>query len=207
VTGNPLREEVVAWEGKKEEACALLGLSKSRKTLLVAGGSRGSSFLNRVFLEALDFLPKEMIQVVHITGVEDFAPIAEYAEKQPFPYRVFPFLDAMGMAYAAADVAFCRAGANTVTELFFFGIPSILVPYREATENHQWYNAQWLVKQGLAVVFSEEELRGPLLARELLRLLNRPSGFPESESRRVQFRKSAACIAREILDLPGEEGC
>jgi len=207
VTGNPLREEVVAWEGKKEEACALLGLSKSRKTLLVAGGSRGSSFLNRVFLEALDFLPKEMIQVVHITGVEDFAPIAEYAEKQPFPYRVFPFLDAMGMAYAAADVALCRAGANTVTELFFFGIPSILVPYREATENHQWYNAQWLVKQGLAVVFSEEELRGPLLARELLRLLNRPSGFPESESRRVQFRKSAACIAREILDLPGEEGC
>jgi UDP-N-acetylglucosamine--N-acetylmuramyl-(pentapeptide) pyrophosphoryl-undecaprenol N-acetylglucosamine transferase len=197
----------MAWEGRREDACALLGLSRSRRTLLVVGGSRGSSFLNRVFLEALDFLPREMIQVVHITGAEDFAPIAEYAKKQPFPYRVFPFLDAMGMAYAAADVALCRAGANTVTELFFFGIPSILVPYREATENHQWYNAQWLVKQGLAVVFSEEELRAPLLAQEFVRLLDRPSVFPKNESCRTQFRKSAACIARGILDLPEEERC
>lgn len=207
VTGNPLREEVMAWEGRREDACALLGLSRSRRTLLVVGGSRGSSFLNRVFLEALDFLPREMIQVVHITGAEDFAPIAEYAKKQPFPYRVFPFLDAMGMAYAAADVALCRAGANTVTELFFFGIPSILVPYREATENHQWCNAQWLVKQGLAVVFSEEELRAPLLAQEFVRLLDRPSVFPKNESCRTQFRNSAACIARGILDLPEEERC
>lgn len=200
VTGNPLREEVLSWRGRREEACRLLGLDASRKTILVVGGSRGSSTLNRIFLEALEYMPQDAFQVVHITGQGDFALVSECAKRKPFPYLVFPFFESMGVVYAVADVALCRAGANTITELFFFGIPSILVPYGEATENHQWYNAWWLEKRKLAVVFPEEKLQAPLLARELLGLLKSSAEFLEIEEDRAFLRETSVRIVQEIFD-------
>lgn len=204
VTGNPLREEVVVWKGEKEKARHFLGLEACRKTILVVGGSRGSRVLNQVFLEALPLLPCESLQVVHITGEEDYPEVMKTAETQPLPYRVFPFLTSMGAAYAAADVALCRAGASTVTELFFFGLPSILVPYGEATENHQWYNAQWLAKHGRAVVFREEDFQAPLLAQKILELLEDPLPCQRSTPQ-GWFENAAARIVQGILGGCGEE--
>lgn len=206
VTGNPLRKEVMDWRGKKEEARCFLGLESNRKTILVVGGSRGSSILNRVFLETLEILPQANLQVIHITGREDYLKVSEEARKKPFPYLVFPFLESIGVAYAAADVAFCRSGANTVTELLFFGLPSILVPYGEATDNHQWYNACWLAQQGLAAVLSESELQASVLAQKLLEFLEQPPQPRKAVASWVQhLQKASTCIAQGILGDHREE--
>lgn len=197
VTGNPLREETIAWKGKRDEACRILGLYPSLKTILVMGGSRGSSAVNRVFLEALEYMPREGFQVIHITGEEDFTRVAEEVKRRDFPYLVFPFFESMGLIYAASNVALCRAGANTVAELYFFGIPGILVPYSKATENHQLYNARWLEKKRLAVVVEEGELRAPFLAEKLLELL-RFEGHHNTEEG-IFLTGAASCIAQEIL--------
>lgn len=199
VTGNPLREGVVAWKGEKEKARLSLGLEVHRKTILVVGGSRGSRVLNRVFLEALAFLPQEHLQVIHITGREDYPEIAREAKTKSLPYLVFPFLESIGVAYAAADVVLCRAGASTVTELFFFGLPSILVPYGGATDNHQWYNAQWLAKHGRAVVLREEELQAPLLAQKIVELFNEPLSSQDNFEFQAWLEKASTRIVQEIL--------
>lgn len=206
ITGNPLREEVMSWKGEREKARHFLGLEAHRKTILVVGGSRGSRVLNRAFLEALAFLPQESLQVIHITGEEDYLRVAEEAKAKPLPYLVFPFLTSMGAAYAASDVVLCRAGASTVTELFFFGLPSILVPYGEATDNHQWYNAQWLAEHGCAVVLREEGLQGPLLARKILELLEKPLCARNDIKTHIWPEKAAARIAENILGDCREEG-
>lgn len=204
VTGNPLRREVMAWRGKREEARRILGLEAHRKTILVVGGSRGSSILNKVFLEALNMLPQNHLQVIHITGTGDHFAVSREAKKYPFPYLVFPFFESIGVAYAAADVALCRAGASTVTELFFFGLPSILVPYGEAADNHQWHNACWLAKHGCAVVLTERDFQAPLLAEKLLAFLEGPLP-PQGGTMRVQLERASTCIVQRILEDFREE--
>ncbi len=147
VVGNPLREEVMDWKGKKEEARQKLGLKKDRQTILVMGGSRGSEVINTTFLGTMDWLEKKGLQVIHITGEEGFEHTKEMAEKFSSPYLVYKFLPQPGIAYAAADLAIARAGANTIFELFWFELPSVLIPYGDATDDHQLYNAQWLVRE------------------------------------------------------------
>ena len=44
------------------------------------------------------------------------------------PYVVLPYVDRMDLAYAAADLVVCRAGANTVTEVAAVGLPAVFVP-------------------------------------------------------------------------------
>ena len=91
IIGNPLREEVVNWKGKREEARQKLGLEKDRETILVMGGSRGSEIINVNFLGTRDWLGKKGLQVIHITGEEGFQRTKEMAEKFPFPYLVYKF--------------------------------------------------------------------------------------------------------------------
>ncbi|MGQ9623034.1 MAG: UDP-N-acetylglucosamine--N-acetylmuramyl-(pentapeptide) pyrophosphoryl-undecaprenol N-acetylglucosamine transferase [Candidatus Caldatribacteriaceae bacterium] len=203
VTGNPIREETAVWKGRREEARRVLGLCPSLKTILVMGGSRGSSVVNRVFLEALEFMPQKGFQVIHITGEEDFTRVVEEAKRKDFPYLVFPFFESMGLAYAASNVALCRAGANTVTELYFFGIPGILVPYGEATENHQLYNARWLEKKRLAIVVEEEKLRAPFLAEKLLEFLHLADCHGAEDG--AFLEKAASRITQEILSEWGRK--
>lgn len=197
VVGNPLRKEVMDWKGKREEARKELGLEPGRRTILVMGGSKGSAIINESFLQALHFLEGDTIQVIHLTGKEDFVQVQENAKNFPFPYLVYSFLSSPGIAYAASDLAICRAGANTVFELFFFGLPGILIPYAEATESHQVYNALWLQKQQPVEIVEERELTPSILAEKIRRMLDQES----SHSGDIQYLKDAASIvAQEIVE-------
>ncbi|HXL01894.1 MAG TPA: undecaprenyldiphospho-muramoylpentapeptide beta-N-acetylglucosaminyltransferase [Candidatus Atribacteria bacterium] len=175
VVGNPLREEVISWKGKREEARQELGLEGKRQTILVMGGSRGSEIINTSFLEIVGWLEKKGLQVIHITGEEGFERTKEMVKKFPFPYLTYKFLPQPGIAYAAADLAITRAGANTIFELLWFELPSVVIPYGEATDNHQLYNARWLAKQGLARVIEEKNLTSSLLIEEMEKILNSSS--------------------------------
>ncbi|MEN3185855.1 MAG: UDP-N-acetylglucosamine--N-acetylmuramyl-(pentapeptide) pyrophosphoryl-undecaprenol N-acetylglucosamine transferase [Atribacterota bacterium] len=196
VVGNPLREEVMEWRGKKEEARKRLMLEPGRRTILVMGGSRGSEVINENFLQALDFLDESAIQVVHITGKEDFFRVEERARRFSFPYRVYPFLSCPGMVYAVSDLAICRAGANTVFELFFFGVPSILVPYAEATESHQVYNALWLQRHQPVEIIEEHVLCPDLLGEKIRTMFLTAHRYSEDTQ---YLKRAASIIAEEIV--------
>ncbi|NLY05791.1 undecaprenyldiphospho-muramoylpentapeptide beta-N-acetylglucosaminyltransferase [Candidatus Sordicultor fermentans] len=199
VVGNPLREEVMDWKEKKEEARQKLGLKKDRQTILVMGGSRGSEVINTTFLGTMDWLEKKGLQVIHITGEEGFEHTKEMAEKFSSPYLVYKFLPQPGIAYAAADLAIARAGANTIFELFWFELPSVLIPYGDATDDHQLYNAQWLEKQGLARVIEEKNLTSSLLIEEVEKILI-SSSCVFSDLRGKYLRESASQIAQTIIE-------
>lgn len=77
-------------------------------------------------------------------------------------YHAVPYLHEMGTALAAADLAVCRAGASTLGELPFFGLPAVLVPYPHAWR-YQRVNAEWLTTRGAAIVIADERLSQELL--------------------------------------------
>jgi UDP-N-acetylglucosamine--N-acetylmuramyl-(pentapeptide) pyrophosphoryl-undecaprenol N-acetylglucosamine transferase len=87
---------------------------------------------------------------------------------------VIPFLDRMELGYASADLVVSRAGATTIAELAVCGLPSVLVPYPYATEDHQAANARELARVGAAVVVADWELTPSTFARSVIELLDDP---------------------------------
>ena len=197
VMGNPLRDDIINWRGRGDEARKRLGLDPQRKTLFIMGGSRGSQTINQVFWEVFPLLQDLDIQVIHLTGSESFQEAQKTAGLFSFHYLVYDFFSDPGIFYAAADMALCRSGANVTYELFWFGLPAILIPYGEATESHQLYNAKWLQKQQPVVILKEENLQ-PEVLEQAIRSLNGLSLKKCGDNQ--EFRFAAVRIAGMIVE-------
>ncbi|MCX6090368.1 MAG: UDP-N-acetylglucosamine--N-acetylmuramyl-(pentapeptide) pyrophosphoryl-undecaprenol N-acetylglucosamine transferase [Candidatus Atribacteria bacterium] len=197
VTGNPLRKNILEWRGRKPEAISRLGLSLNRTTILVMGGSLGSQVINAVFWEALRTLSEDRFQVLHVTGPEALSQAKEVAAHFSFPYLVYGFISEPGILYAAADVAICRSGANTTYELYWYGLPAILIPFEGATESHQLYNALWLQKNQPVEIIPEKTLQ-PAMMVDAIRIMMGSS--PGINDERAYLPWAASRIADMIVD-------
>jgi UDP-N-acetylglucosamine--N-acetylmuramyl-(pentapeptide) pyrophosphoryl-undecaprenol N-acetylglucosamine transferase len=164
-TGNPVRADIEALpapSGHRREGAL---------HLFVFGGSQGAATLNRLVPEALALLlPAERPQVLHQTGRGRVQAVREAYAAQGVHADVREFVDDMAGAYAWADLAVCRSGALTVAELAAAGVPSLLIPFPTAVDDHQSANARYLASRGAAVLLPEASLDAALLAREIGRL-------------------------------------
>ncbi len=170
VTGTPLRTALLS-KPDRAEALKFFGLSGSKPTVLVMGGSQGARGVNRAMVEALPLLAERGVQVLHITGPGEYEGLKTAYAASPVASAVVPFCQDMGMAYAAAEVAVSRSGASSLSELSAFGLPVILVPYPTAADDHQRRNAEVFTKAGAALAVEEAELGGGKLGELLTGLL------------------------------------
>lgn len=171
-TGLPVRQEVL--DAEKQAGLAFFGFDPEKVTLLVSGGSRGARSLNRAMAEAYTTLATyPNLQILHLTGEADYADTMEAIAKtglqiEDYPQiQIKPYLDEMQHGLAAADFCVGRAGATFLAEITACGIPSILIPYPYAAENHQEYNAKALVDQDAARMILDKDLTGQALCREI----------------------------------------
>ena len=170
--------------------------------VLVFGGSHGARSINRAVVGHLESLLREA-QVVHVSGELDWPWVAERAEALPPElrgrYHPYPYLhEEMGQALAAADLAVCRAGASTLGELPYFGLPAVLVPYPHAWR-YQRVNAGWLAERGAAVVLEDERL-DELLLPTVRGLLADPERLARMRARSLALaRPDAAARLAEAL--------
>jgi len=172
-TGNPRSTEVVSLS--REEGCSALGLDQTKVIVLIYGGSRGALRLNEVVADYLKeaIIPEELT-VVFVTGEIYFqelnlklAPLSEQA-------KLFPYLNQMPAALAAADLAVTRSGATTLAELTALGLPAILIPSPNVVDNHQYFNARMLSDVGAAVLIEEKDFNCKRLEEEIKLLINNP---------------------------------
>jgi UDP-N-acetylglucosamine--N-acetylmuramyl-(pentapeptide) pyrophosphoryl-undecaprenol N-acetylglucosamine transferase len=161
VTGTPVRPEFQDLPSR-EEAAACFQLRADRPTIVVTGGSQGARRLNELAAEAAASLSPET-QVLHIAGGVDFERVRGIAGDRP-GYRVIGFCDQMAAAYALADLIVARAGASSLTEIAQAGLPSILVPYPHAADDHQTRNAEVFAAAGAARLVQERDLDPAKLA-------------------------------------------
>jgi len=197
LTGNPLRSGLR--KVNRKEALEFFGLTAGKFTVLVTGGSQGSSRINDSFVRAVKLLKEpQKLQVVHLTGGRDFARIKEAYRGCGAEARVFEFLSAMEYAYSAADLIISRAGAITVSEIIYYGLPAILVPYPFAGR-HQDANAEVLKQAGGASVIDDRLVSAELLRAELERAAAsgpRNAGYPA-----LTGNEACSLVAEEIIDL------
>jgi UDP-N-acetylglucosamine--N-acetylmuramyl-(pentapeptide) pyrophosphoryl-undecaprenol N-acetylglucosamine transferase len=170
VTGNPVREEMLAVHAERErlakEAAAEFDLDSERSTVVVFGGSQGALHLNRAAIDGLSRIVSD-VQVVLIAGPAHAVAIDAALRSSRIAVRVLPFVERMELAYAVADLVVSRAGASTVAEVAVCGVPSLLIPYPYATGRHQEANARALVRAGGATVLLDDDLSGETLAARI----------------------------------------
>jgi len=186
-TGLPLRAEITSLDrtARSGEARRHFGLHQERLTLLVFGGSLGAQHLNEVVPQLAPELAERGVQVLHICGEGKDLQVPSRAEgaRGSAPYVVVPYVDAMELAYAAADVAVCRAGANTVSELTALGLPAIYVPL-PIGNGEQRLNAEPVVAAGGGLLVADAAFTADWLRSDVLPLLG--------DSARLQAMGSAA---------------
>lgn len=175
VAGVPLWHRGDMYIPSKEEALAYFGLTNDKPTLLVFGGSQGARSINMAAYDVMKvaFEQGNNMQIIHIVGDPKY--VAEYEEgyrSLGASFCVKPFEDKMVFAWSAADFAICRAGAATIAEMIRFEVPSILIPFPRAKENHQYLNAKELKDMGAAFCVSESELNFHVLYKALEKMLD-----------------------------------
>ncbi len=154
-TGNPVRQDLIDIDSKREEAIAFYGLDPNKKTLLVLGGSLGARRINQLIEKELqDFLSQD-VQIIWQCGKLYFEDYKKYNQQN---VRVVDFIERMDFVYAAADVIISRAGASSVSELCIVGKPVIFIPSPNVAEDHQTKNAQAIVDAKGAILLKESEL-------------------------------------------------
>lgn len=123
--GIPLRRSIAVLDrsATRAEARAFFGLDPDRPTLFAFGGSQGARRINEAVAGALEQLLAAGFQVLHAVGGAN----ADTVRARP-GYVPLPYVDRMDLAYAAADLAVCRAGAITCAELAAVGLPAVYVP-------------------------------------------------------------------------------
>ncbi len=196
LTGSPIAPQV-------PEASPFAGrLDPALATVGVFGGSQGARALNDALLELTAEPGVPRFNLIWQTGASDHARVAG-ARAWPPGALIEPFYPSMAAVYPLLDLIVCRAGAMTLAEVAAWGLPSILVPYPYATDDHQTQNARQLEERGAAIVLPESELSARRLANLIAGLLS------DSDSRtrmaaaaRAAARPDAArVIADRILAL------
>ncbi|MDI6759148.1 MAG: UDP-N-acetylglucosamine--N-acetylmuramyl-(pentapeptide) pyrophosphoryl-undecaprenol N-acetylglucosamine transferase [Candidatus Omnitrophota bacterium] len=172
-TGNPLRKELRICP-TRSTALNFFGFEEGKFNLLVVGGSQGSRKINACFLEATaDLIDKPKLQVIHISGIQDYALLADSYKDIDIKIKLFSFLKEMQYAYSICDLVISRAGATTISELLYFKIPALLIPY-PFSRQHQTANALFLKRTGLAIVINDNELTAQVLKDKLCEFILNP---------------------------------
>ena len=203
VTGNPVRSDIQLADGQLEVGRAQFGLNPAQPTVLVVGGSQGARTINESIEAGLMRFAEAGIQVVWQTGT-GFIDRARKVVQEAGISNVKPydFIYEMDRAYAVADVVVSRAGALSVSELCLVGRPAILVPFPQASEDHQTKNAMALVDNGAALLVTDQNARTTLVD-EVLNLLASKEKRQALRSQITLFGKPDAArdIASEIFKL------
>jgi len=160
--GNPVRQEII---DKRQPSREFPDKSKKPR-IFILGGSQGARSINFAVPKAMHLLSKDTpVEITHDTGEADYEKVKEIYKDLNIKAKVSKFIDDISQVYKWADIVIGRAGAMTISELSALGLPSILIPYPQATDNHQFYNAKFLVDKNAAEMILDKDLEPEKLAQ------------------------------------------
>lgn len=164
-SGNPLRKELIEIPEKKARQPG------EALRLLVIGGSQGAQVLNQVVPDAVAAVSG--LNVRHQTGEIMRTQVEQRYQELGVDAEVSAFIEDMAEAYRWADIAVCRAGAMTISELAAAGIPAVLIPLPHAIDDHQNANARYLADVGAAMILPQIDLSPETLAERIKDVIER----------------------------------
>ena len=204
ITGNPVRQNLLAPGLTRQESAATFNFSPGRPTILLVGGSLGARTLNQSVMQNLNAIAQAPIQFIWQTGSYYSQSIKEELAQKGKPDNLYvtDFIGRMDHAYCAADLVISRAGASSISELCLLGKPAILVPSPNVAEDHQTHNAMALVEKGAALMVRDDEAKEKLISLAI-KTVNDAATLKSlgEHAYQMAYRDSARVIAQEVLKL------
>jgi UDP-N-acetylglucosamine--N-acetylmuramyl-(pentapeptide) pyrophosphoryl-undecaprenol N-acetylglucosamine transferase len=204
VTGTPIRSSLRG-AVDRERATRNLRLKSGLQTVAVFGGSQGAHGINEAVVAALHHFAMKPVQFIHLTGREDHQFVYDRYQKEGIPAFVAAFHYQMEDVYEAADLIVARSGAASLSEIAYFGLPTILIPYPFATDNHQSLNAAIFSRNGAAEVLEGADANGERLGHLIDELLSdgKRRGLLAEKMRSMAVTDAAKKIAN-LLETQGK---
>lgn len=199
VSGNPTRRDLENVDNNQARRFFGFEETPARKIVLAFGGSLGAHSINEAVRTSLPRLLESGFNIIWQTGPADLQGMKGL--ESPGRVWVGAFIDRMDLAYAAADIVVCRAGATTIAELTRLGKPAILIPYPHAAANHQVDNARTLMERGAALMVEDSEAAEQLSPLVLSLLKGDRLQRMSRSSRGLGNPAAAETIARSVIDL------
>ena len=197
--GNPIRPEIDS-VGRQRIADGHQPSDTTR--VLVIGGSQGAKSLNEQLPEKLKAVASQFgIEVTHQTGVSGKDQVDDQYQALDLDATVVAFISRMDEAYREADIVVCRAGALTVSELASAAMPSVLIPFPYAVDDHQTKNGQQLQSAGAAVVVQEKDL--DIFVAKLSDILRAPENLTQMAraARSVAKPEATQTVADRVMEV------
>jgi len=205
LSGNPTRMELL--KADPAEARVHFQVPSDARVLLVFGGSLGSSAINDAVERLLPgLLYQEDRFVIWQSGARYYEALSQRIDEHP-RLRLLRYLDRMDLAYAVAELAVCRAGAITCSELMVTGTPAILVPSPNVAADHQTKNAKSMRQAGAADLLPESGLEAQLVPRVDDLMNDAGTRASMAAAARAMARPDAARdIATDVLEVARQAG-
>ena len=210
LTGNPVRQNLLANKYTKTEALQAFGFNTNKKTILILGGSLGARTINQTLMDAIMTIQANPdIQFIWQTGKIYIDEVRQKLEQaihgQCANLFVTDFIKEMDKAYAAADLVISRAGAGSISEFCLLEKPVILVPSPNVAEDHQTKNALALANKDAAIYVKDAEAHDQLIpiALQTVKDDDKLAALRENIAK-LALPDSAKIIANEVLKLIGK---
>lgn len=196
LTGNPLRPNLfdkVDVDSIRNE----YGFD-DKPIVLFFGGSLGAERMNDALVDMIK-AGFEGFNLIAATGEKHYEGIvkrlcdAGVDIETVKNLKLLPYIYNMNMVLGAADMAVCRAGAITISELNALGKASVLVPSPYVAHNHQEQNARYLERNGAAKVLLESELSGESLKKSITDVLGDGESLAMMRSCSEKMGQKDAC--------------
>ena len=203
VTGTPVRQDFFA--RTKAEAKAKLGVDDGRPLIVSFWGSLGASTMNARMADFLSLEAKnEPFHHIHGAGKAGYPKLLAALGEKGIDLASHPALQVreyiydMALVMRAADLVISRAGASTISELTALGVPALMVPSPNVTNDHQTKNARALESAGAAALLPEKDATPQALFQTCCGILHDPA-------RQAKMAESMAALgvpdaAERILD-------
>ncbi len=156
------------------------------KTVIFLGGSQGAKFINDLALEIAPWLKSGGISIIHQCGAKEEERVKAAYHEMGIEAEVYGFTTEIASLIARSDFAISRSGASTLWELCAAQVPTFYIPFPHAAADHQFYNAQYILKydcgwcerqgDGLALKLQDAILSDIRPKSERLSQLIAPSG-------------------------------
>ena len=197
-TGNPTK---MADKITKQEAKEKLGIKKP--LVLVFGGSQGAKKINSTMIDLINNNEISDYNIIYATGPKNYEEIISKITTKNENVKIEKYIYNMEEVMLASDLAVCRSGALTVTELGIVGLPAILIPFPYAAENHQYYNAKTIEDSNAGIIIEEDVLTPEKLKDEIENMIKDAGKLTKmaENAKKEEMKDAINNIMKEIKNI------
>lgn len=172
--------------------------------IFIFGGSQGAKLFSELIPESIKALMQKQPNLkLHITqqaALDDQVKIKNIYSNLNITYELAEFFDNMANQYKNTDLVISRAGASTIEELTYIGLPAIFIPLPSAADNHQYHNAKLLEDEKCGWCMKQDDISSEKLAEKIFELISNPKILENTSKNLLKRRKEGHKLLSNLIE-------